>query len=150
MKLQKLFVILLALLVVFSFAACDGSSSGNDDNGSTNGGNGSTDNGGGSGDGDEPSAVTWPVTYKGTELSEGGNPYMYIFYENSEYEYFYGEYNDDFPDEVFESGTYNGDPHDDGYLSLTGMNVVDDESQTYEIEIVDGSFTIYSETYVRQ
>ena len=48
MKLRKLFVVLLALLVVFSLAGCGGSGGGSDDdNGGTNGDNGGNGGNGG-------------------------------------------------------------------------------------------------------
>jgi hypothetical protein len=112
MKLRKLFVILLALLVVFSFVACDGSGGGSNDNG-----------GNGGGDADPP-AVTWPVSYQinlhvlfPDEIPEGGFGYV-DFYGNGTYQAGEGLGEVKYP---ADTGTYTGDdPHGDGTVYVTG------------------------------
>ena len=140
MKLQKLFVILLALLVVFSFAACDGSSSGSDDNGGGNGG---------STDPTPTPVVTWPVSYQCDISGMTGTPgdFAYMdFNEDGTYVFGQGSVSGKTPVPNYK-GTYTGvDPHNDGIIRVTGkwdkgdgegpVNVVD-----YPVTITSGSFS---------
>ena len=136
MKLRKLFVILLALLVIISFTACDGSSDGSDD---------------------EEEAATWPVEYY--LAVGGGSPapalraapatgiYKYIyFYKDNTYKS--GHLNNGTLTQTG-SGSYSGgDPHDNITLSLTGTfegSTLIGESVT----ISSGSLTVAGVSFTR-
>ena len=137
MKLRKLFVILLALLVVFSFVACDGSGGGSDDNGSTNSDNGENggDNGGNGGENEDPSAVTWPVRFQADNEEFAGAYFFIDFYENGTFTVGEGGPIEGEIQEITEGGgTYTGDdPHGDGTISMSG---------TFGETPINGSFTI--------
>ena len=157
MKLRKLFVILLALLVVFSFVACDGSGGGSDDNGSTNGDNGGTngDNGGNGGGNEDPPALTWPVSYRADlhalypENPEGS--FAYVNFNENTYEF--GNCIDGITPIKGGDGTYSGDPHNDGTIYITGDWTFDgppEPVEDYPIVITGGTFEYASITVTRQ
>ena len=150
MNLKKLFVILLALLVVFSFVACDGGGGGSDDNGSTNGDNG--DNGGNNGGGDvDPPAVTWPVRYL-TDNGDVEGSYLFIdFDEDGSFICGEGGVVDGYVQEYpLGGGTYTGaDPHGDGTISISGeIGEIGDVSGNYVI--VDGVLSFLTANWERQ
>ena len=153
MKLRKLFVILLALLVVFSFVACDGSGGGSDDNGSTNGDNGGTngDNGGNGGGNEDPPAETWTVRYFADMSGDGSGIYV-DFFSNGSYQV--GE-TDGTVSYSGGGGTYTGDPRSDGTVYVTG-NWVDNEGGITEgeenlpISITSGKFVLMGVDCIRQ
>ena len=148
MKLRKLFVILLALLVVFSFVACDGSGGGSDDNGGTNGDNGGNggDNGGGN---EDPAAVTWPVRYL-TENSEVEGAYFYIDFKQD------GTFTAGETDgsvlgtNQMGGGTYSGDdPHGDGTITMSG-DFGETPLEEGNYIIVDGVLSLFGLNWERQ
>ena len=145
MKLRKLFVILLALLVVFSFVACGGSGGGSDDNGGTNG-----DNGGNV----DPPAETWPVTYYfdlSELIGEEGFGLFIDFFKDGSYrigdvvnyvKYSHG------------TGTYTGDnPHSDGTINATGEWFYDGEIINigdFSVSITSGTIISAGGSFIRQ
>ena len=162
MKLKKLFVFLLALLVVLSFAGCSGGGGGSDDDNTTvddgtgggNGGNGG-DNGGG---GDEdPPALTWPVSYRADlhaldpENPEGSFAYV-NFNENNTYEF--GNCIDGITPIPGGNGTYSGDdPHNDGTVNITGdwtTGGPPTSVEGYALVITGGTFEYAAITVTRQ
>ncbi|MBR0317820.1 MAG: hypothetical protein IJQ86_00870 [Spirochaetia bacterium] len=139
MKLRKLFVILLALLVIISITACDGSSGGSDDNGGTNGGNGDTDNGGGN------TASPYMVCYIYRNPGEHALFYIDFIFNGSTYEYFIGtgtctigDGTDDVKNGYVEDweGTFTGDPRIDGTITVTGIWFTASEPQQRTDEAV--------------
>lgn len=151
MKLKKLFVVILALLVVLSFAGCGGSGGGSDDDpagGTDNGDNGG--NGGGNGGGD--TTTPWLITY--IYRSSGYLTYIDFIFDGSSYKYYIGAgaYNiGDGTDDVKMGyidaeewcGTFTGDPRIDGTITVTGVWFFDpepDETTDYPVIITSGTF----------
>ena len=132
MKLRKLFVILLALLVIISFTACDGSSGGSDDN---SGGN---------------TTSPWMVSF--IYRSAPNIAYIDFIFNGSTYEYFIGtgtctigDGSDDHKDGYNGDwkGTFTGDPRIDGTITVTGVwfTASEPEEKTdYPVIITSGVF----------
>ena len=118
MKLRKLFAVILALLVIFSFSACDGS------------GGGSDDNGGNGGENEDPAAVTWPVIFKAEKPDNPGTYFFIAFNEDGSFL----DYDGSLDSAPAGGGDYDGlDPHEDGNISMSG---------NFEESSINGSFTI--------
>ena len=155
MNFKKLFVIILALVVILSFVGCDGGGGGSsDDNTTADDGTGG-DNGGNGGNGgggeDDPPAVTWPVRYL-TDNGDVEGSYLFIDFDEDG-SFICGEggvvdgYVQDYP---LGGGTYTGaDPHGDGTISISGeIGEIGDVTGNYVI--VDGVLSFLSANWERQ
>ena len=131
--MKKLLAILLAIFVVFSFAAC----------------------GGGGGSDDDDDDATWPVEYY--MAVGGGSPvaalkaapatgiYKYLYF-NKDNTYESGDLNNGTKTKTGEGSYSGGDPHNNVTLSLTGTfegSTLNGESVT----ISSGSLTIAGKTF---
>ena len=152
MNLRKVFAILLALLVVLSFAACDsGGGGGSSDNGGTNNGGEGGNGGNGGGNGGGGTAATWPVIYRivietteegierGCDLRFYADTYMYFDFEGDQ----------DYAGDL--AGTYYGDdPHGDGTIYVTGLWIDSSgevDAKDYPVEIKKGTIR-FADSYL--
>ena len=142
MKLRKLFGILLALLVIISFTACDGSSGGSDDNG---GGN---------------TTSPWMVSF--IYRSAPNIAYIDFIFDGSTYKYYVGsgtctigDGTDDVKNGYVDDweGSFIGDPRIDGTITVTGPwmhTIPPTETADHPVVITSDVFTESGIDFTRQ